>query len=226
VTARHRAPALPLFALFAAAGAWPAFERWRGKAVAAGAALVVALNIPAWETQLSYAGELDFYRGLAATDLHRMREAREVFARATTANPHDARAWFELGNILDGRDAIDAWLRAAHEDPWDLRASRRAAQALVRLGDVDGAIAALQASIDAHARPPADYAPDHLNLAFMRAERGQPAAALAHLRAAARADLGYVRSTLPRMAQVIHQDPGGDPAFVRAVDELQQGHLP
>jgi len=215
VTSRHRAPALPLFALFAAAGAPLALRRWRHYAAIAAVVLVVALDVPTWESELSYAGELDFYRGLAATKQHDMRGARAAFRRATAGNPHDARAWFELGNILDGRDAAEAWVRASQTDPWDLRPSRRAAQAFVRLGDLDSAIAVLQASIAAHARPESDYAPDLLNLAFMRRS-------IDDLRAAARADIDYVRATLPRMAEALHQDPNVDPAFVSAVEEMSR----
>ncbi|HEY5927630.1 MAG TPA: hypothetical protein VIV11_38360, partial [Kofleriaceae bacterium] len=221
VTSRHRVPALPLFALFAAAGAPLAWRRWRWFAGGAAAVLIVVLNIPTWETQVSYEGELDFYRGLAATEVHDMRQARAALRRATEVNPDDARAWFELGNILDGRDAADAWVRAAKADPWDLRPSRRAAQAFARHGDLDAAIAVLQASIDVRARPDAEYAPDHLNLAFMRAERGQVAAAIEHVHAAVRADRNYVRATLPRMAEAVRQNAAADPAFLRALEELK-----
>lgn len=232
-TSRHRAPALPLFALLAAGGAAPLVARWRGwpartRALAAtgAVALVVVLNLPTWETRQSYAGELDFYRGLAARDAHRMREARAALTRATAANPHDARAWFELGNLLDGREAVAAWQQAAAADPWDSRASRRIAQTLVGLGDLDGAIAALETSIAAHARDDAHYAPDHLNLAFMRAQQHQTAAALEHLRAALAADPGYTRGTVPRMAEAVRRDPGADPRFVQALDALERGGTP
>jgi 4-amino-4-deoxy-L-arabinose transferase-like glycosyltransferase len=177
VTSRHRAPALPLFALFAAAGAHVAIVRWRVYAAVAAVVLIVALNIPTWETKLSYAGELDFYRGLAAIDQRDPDRARAYFRRAIDENAHDARAWFELGNSFDpGRDdraAAEAWARAAKEDPWDLRASRRAAQAFVRLGDLEAAIAVLQASIAAHARPDADYEPDRKNLDYLLTERAK-----------------------------------------------------
>ncbi|HEY1553584.1 MAG TPA: glycosyltransferase family 39 protein [Kofleriaceae bacterium] len=220
VTSRHRAPALPLFALFAAAGVqrwlgWPV--RVRRLALAGAAALVVVLNIPTWETELAYPGELDFYRGLAA---HDPDSARAAFQRATEANPNDARAWFELGNVLRGRDAIAAWQHAADLDPWDSRARRRIAQAQVQAGDLDGAIATLQASIAAHLRDDAHYAPDYLNLAFMQAQRGQRDAALANLAAAVRADREYVARTAPRMAQAVRRDPAADPEFLRALDAI------
>ena len=166
VSSRHRAPALPLFALFAAAGAfrvaqWP--RRSRSIALAATVALAVVTNIPTWETSLSFAGEADFYRGLAASD---PASARAAFTRATELAPDDPRAWFELGNRLEGRDAVAAWQHAAELDPNDPNARRRMVETLARLGDLDGAIAALRAS-------PTLHAPDHMNLAFMLAQRGR-----------------------------------------------------
>ncbi len=218
ITSRHRLPAVPLFAIFAAAGGYEAIKRWRGMTVVL---LVMLLNIPTWETKMSYAGELDFYRGLAATDLRERELACAYFRRATNANERDARAWFELGNVLDGREAANAWHRAAQEDPWDLRASRRAAQAFVQLGDVEAAIDTLQKSIDAKARPDADYAPDHVNLAFMLAERDQTAAAIDHLRAAARADIRYTRGAVPGMLEAARANSRIEPAFVQALEEIR-----
>jgi tetratricopeptide (TPR) repeat protein len=177
------------------------------------AALVLALNIPTWETSLSYAGEADFYRGLAAVHDRDAATARGWFTAATTANPHDARAWFELANLSPGDDAIEPLRHAAADDPWDTRASRRLAQLLVQRGDLTGAIAVLEASIASHTRDDAHYAPDHLNLAFMLAQQHDLPRALAHLDAARRADPGYVEATAPRMLQA----PGLDPAFAEAV---------
>ncbi len=216
VAARHRAPALPLFALFAAGGAAPlyAWMRRTPAMIGVAAALVIALNIPTWETSVSYAGEADFYRGLAALHDRDAAAARRWFTAATAANPHDARAWFELANISGGDDAIAALRHAAADDPWDTRASRRLAQLLVQRGDLTGAIAVLEASIAAHARDDAHYAPDHLNLAFMLAQQHDLPRALAHVDAARRADKGYVEATAPRMLQA----PGLDPAFVEAVE--------
>ena len=49
VSARHRVPALPFFVLFAVAGA-PELWKRRVPAAIALAILVVALNVPTWET--------------------------------------------------------------------------------------------------------------------------------------------------------------------------------
>lgn len=224
VTSRHRVPALPVFALFAAAGLPILIERWktwrpRGRVLASGGAvaLVVILNLPIWEGRLSYRGELDFYRGLAWRDLQRPAEAVAAFRRAAAAAPADARTWFELGNTLDALGdpgAVAAWQRAAEADPWDSRPRRRIAVALTRRGDLDGAIAALEASIAASLREPSHYAPDHLNLAFLREQRGDSGAAIEHLHAAARADPAYFHDKAPRMGGA------GGPAFEEALRRI------
>jgi tetratricopeptide (TPR) repeat protein len=187
--------------------------RRRPALIGIAAALVIALNIPTWETSLSYAGEADFYRGVASVDSRDVAAARAWFTAATVANPRDPRAWFELANISPPDDAIAALRHAAADDPWDTRASRRLAQLLVARDDLAGAIDVLEASIKAHARDDAHYAPDHLNLAFMLAQQHELERALAHFDAARRADPGYVEATAPRMLRV----PGLDPAFVEAV---------
>jgi tetratricopeptide (TPR) repeat protein len=174
---------------------------------------VIARTIPTWEPSGSYAGEADFYRGLAALHDRDAAGARRWFTAATAANPHDARAWFELAKISAGDDAIAALRHVAADDPWDTRASRRLAQLLVQRGDLTGAIDVLEASIAAHARDDAHYAPDHLNLAFMLAQQHDLPRALAHFDAAVRADRGYVQATAPRMLQA----PDIDPAFADAV---------
>ncbi|MEO8841099.1 MAG: glycosyltransferase family 39 protein [Kofleriaceae bacterium] len=214
VSSRHRAPALPLFALFAAAGAfriaaWPRRSRWI--AIAAIIAFAVVTNVPTWETSLSFAGEADFYRGLAATD---PATARAAFTRATELAPNDPRGWFELGNRLEGHDAVAAWQHAAELEPNDPTARRRIVETLARLGDLDGAIAALRAS-------PALHAPDHLNLAFMLAQRGRTDEAIAELHAAVAADGLYVRTHLQSLVDSAHTNPMLAPAFIAALEILE-----
>jgi tetratricopeptide (TPR) repeat protein len=208
VSARYRLPSIPLFALLAAAGVprlvqrIPARPLW----IAATCTLVVAIgivfNLPAWETRYSLAAEREMFRGLAYASRNEPRAAAGAFARATELDPGSAASWFELGNTYDAManpaQAIDAWAHAAQLDPWDSRARRREAVARSRLGDLDGAIRALETLIATAAREPAHYAPDHLNLAFTLVRRGEPDRAIAHLRAAA-IDPDYLRGALPRM---------------------------
>lgn len=213
VSSRHRAPALPLFALFAGAGAfrialWPA--RARGIALAALAAGIVVTNVPTWETSQSFAGEADFYRGLAATD---PAAARAAFTRATEQNPNDARAWFELGNRLEGRDAIAAWQRAATADPTDPRALRKVVQTLTQLGDLDAAIAAQRSA-------PTLRASDHMNLAFMLAQRNRTSEAIGELHAALAGDEVYVRSHEQSLLDAARTNPAISPEFIHALETL------
>lgn len=213
VSSRHRAPALPLFALFAAAGVfriaqWP--RRSRLIALAATVAFAVITNIPTWETSLSFAGEAELYRGLAATD---PVTARAAFTRATELAPDDPRAWFELGNRLEGNAAIAAWQHAAELDPTDPTARRRAVEALVRVGNLDGAIGALRTS-------PTLQASDHMNLAFMLAQRGRTDEAIVELHAARAADERYVRTHVQGLIDAARANSTLAPAFTAALETL------
>jgi 4-amino-4-deoxy-L-arabinose transferase-like glycosyltransferase len=218
VTARHRVPALAGFALFAAAGAVELARRRRFIVLVV--ALVIVLNLPVREAALSFAAEEDFYRGVAT--LRELRDpvaAAELLRRSAARDPGDSRAWFELGNALDaagrGDEAALAWTRAAAADPWDVRPLRRASAVLARRGDLDGAIAAIQSNVDARLRDDTTYAPDWLNLAFLRARAGQLDRAIEDLHAAARADPRYFREHAPRL-------PRGelDQRFGAALDDL------
>ena len=213
VSSRHRAPALPLFALFAAAGAvriagWPSRARWI--ALAALAVGIVVTNLPTWETSQSFAGEADFYRGLAAKD---PAAARAAFLRATEQNPSDPRAWFELGNRLAGRDAIAAWQHAAALEPGDPRALRRIVQTLTQLGDLDAAIVAQRSA-------PTLQAADHMNLAFMLAQRDRTAEAIGELHAARDADEAYVRMHGRSLLDAARANARISPDFIHALEGM------
>ena len=208
VTSRYRLPAMPVFATFGCAGAVAVRDSWRcdrglerALPTAALAVLLVVLNLPVREARASYAAERDFYRGVAQLfNRHDPVAAIEPLRRAAVADPGDARIWFELGNALDGArrsdQAIEAWRRAAAADPEDPRAAHRAVSALLAKGDLDGAIATIQADIDAHGRPAASYAPDHLNLALLRATRGDGAGAALELQRAEAADPAYFSGSI------------------------------
>ncbi len=205
VTARHRLPARPLLALFAAAGAGELSRLRRAGPLLVLLALTVALNLPTREAALTFAAERDFYRGVAwLRDEHNPSVAAGWFRRAADADPSDARSWFELGNSLDAigdsDHAVESWSRAALADPWDSRARRRIAALLARRGDVEGAISALEANIDSHAHEPAHYVRDWLNLAYLYAERGQLDRARQAVDAARQADANYFQEHAATMA--------------------------
>jgi tetratricopeptide (TPR) repeat protein len=166
VSARHRLPVLPLFALLAAAGA----ARLNRRSVAALVILLVLLNFPTRESKLSLAAEKDFYRGVACLrEKHDPAGALEYFRAAT--NSGDERAWFELGNSYStlGRldEAIDAYGHAAAIDPWDSRAFRRKAIAQTKKDDLKGAAETLRTLIDSHQHEPSHYDPDRNNLEWL-----------------------------------------------------------
>ncbi len=233
VTSRYRVPSLPALALFACAGVdrLASGSRSLRAAGAAGfAALALCLNVATHESSVSYAAELDFYRGLALQRyLHSPAQAVDYFRRASTEDPRDGRIWFELGNALDasGRngEAIEAWLRAGEADPWDPRGRRRASVGLARQGRVDDAIAALRADIDSRAHPEAFYAPDHLNVALMLAQTGRDAEAMSELAAAQAADPAWFRWTIAGFARAVQSNPDIGSAFRDAVASASRGAL-
>ena len=189
------------------------------------AALTVALRLAGlsgvWTPTLSFAAESDFYRGVAfLREKHDAATAADYFRRSAAGDPSDPRPWFELGNALDasGRrdEAVDTWKRAAAADPWDVRPLRRASMVLSRSGDLAGAIAAIEANVGTKLREDAIYAPDWLNLAFLRARSGQLDRAIEELRKAARADPLYFRQHAPHLPRA----DIADPRFAQAIDDL------
>ena len=135
---------------------------------------MIALNVPTWETSLSYAGEADFYRGLAALDDRDSAAAARRFATATEDESRTMRGRGSSSRTsLGATRPIAAWTRAAATIRGTRGPSRRLAQRSSRPATSTGATAVLEASITAHARDDAHYAPDHLNLAFMQARLGK-----------------------------------------------------
>jgi len=225
VTSRYRVPSLPVLAMFACAGVArlaTASRAVRGAAAAGFVALALALNVATHESSVSYAAEQDFYRGLALLrQLHQPGQAVDYFRRSTSEDPADGRVWFELGNALDaggrGGEAIEAWLRAGNADPWDPRGRRRASVALTRGGDVDGAIAALQADVGSRTHPEAFYASDHLNLALLYAKRGLDTQATGELSASRTADPEWFQRNIAGFTRSVLSSPDIDATFRDAV---------
>ena len=119
VASRHRAPALPLFALFAAGGAAPVarMDSQRCRAGAAAAILLlVVLNIPTWETCAVVRRRGGLLPRPRCARRSRLRgRPRRVSPAPPRTIPRDARAWFELGNLLlgpRGRRRVGARRRA------------------------------------------------------------------------------------------------------------------
>jgi tetratricopeptide (TPR) repeat protein len=122
-------------------------------------------------------------------------------------SPRDSDRWFALGLTYEGNEivpeALECHERAAHLDPSNPRPLYHAALLRANLGDMDGAIAAMERMTGLEAR----YAPAWWRLGQWRLERGELDAAAAAFERAARAD---------------PHDPGG--AFGLARVELARGY--
>lgn len=217
VTSRHRVPALPFFAMFAAAGVARVIAAPRVATLAATAAAIAAVHVPLWETKLSFAAEAEFFRGLAhARATREPLLAIDDFRRAAALDPRDARFPLELGNALaDARrtdEAIAEWRKAAELDPRESSAWRRAAQALAQRGDDAAAIDVLERAIGSHVLPPSSYVPDRVNLAFLQIRARRYGDAIAQLRAASAADPATARGAVARTARAVLEGPPIDDA--------------
>lgn len=227
VTSRYRVPAIPVLAMFACAGVARIAAASRARrAVAAGAFAVLALllNVPTRESSVSYAAELDFYRGMELkTYLHDVAGAARYLQRATEEDPRDARFWFELGNAFAATrrpdKAVEAWSKAAELDPWDGRARRRAAVVLGQRGDRAGAIALYRADVDAGLRDAPYYAPDHMSLALLYAQEHEYDRALDEIALARRADPAWFAANVGAVARAARADPSiTDGRFLHELD--------
>jgi tetratricopeptide (TPR) repeat protein len=199
VSSRYRAPSLPVWALFACAGA-----AWLAGALRAGpwgrrvglllvlAAALVAFNRETRESRLDLRGEEAFYRAQGAFESGRKLEARAQLDRTLELEPRNNDAW-KLRGLLqseagDPNGALASWRRAIEIDPLDVDAGRRIAFELEKRGDVDGALAALQANLEHVGDPRAyanDYSEDMLRMAQLYLRRGDRDRARASARAAA-----------------------------------------
>ena len=230
VTSRHRLPVLPVLAMFAAAGAAEiarSFRQPRGAMAAAAAVVLLALlNLPTREASQSYAAELDFYRGLAfLRDQHDAPKAIGFLRQATHEDPNDERFWFELGNALEStgeiREAIDAWTRSGKLDPSDPRPGRRVAYWRGRQGDIDGAIAALEANLSG--RDAEESARERIDLGMLRVRKRDYRGAAQDFRTAARLAPSVWRMGGEHVAATLLEDPTlTDAGFWAALEDLLQ----
>lgn len=114
------------------------FRHWGVRALLA-CALALALT-GAWATQVSDAWIAQGQRALTARDYE---AARRAFERAIVADPHDARAYSDLGLVNQQTGAVDkAWkyYRMALElEPNDVGALSRSARLDLDIGRVESA---------------------------------------------------------------------------------------
>jgi Flp pilus assembly protein TadD len=186
VSARYRAPSLPVWSLFAVVGVtWLAGRVHRGSVrerlglVVILVALVAVLNLPTRESGLDLRQEELFYRGQASLDVGNFEAARGYLESLLASLPSDCEAWNLLGDtragLRDNTGALEAWRRStscdpAFADPW-----RNIARTMARQGDLDGAIQTLQSSLshmgDLHNHGN-DYGVDLVMLASFWSQKG------------------------------------------------------
>lgn len=222
VSGRYRVPVVPVLALYAAVGVF-AVMKAQGRArllligVAVGAGLLSI--VPAREATTKCAAEPELFRGLALRKMGDAAGARAAFERGTTADPNDARPFFELGVQHDlaknHAEAARAWERAGACDPTDLRARRMAATAWVRAGDRGAAIAAYRANI---ASQPLKTVFDRMQIAALHAEAGAGEEMLAEVRGAIEVDARFVKTTAHAFADSYRSKL--DPAIWTRFDQL------
>jgi tetratricopeptide (TPR) repeat protein len=103
------------------------------------------------EAALAHPGDarVDLERGLARVERHAYGEAVEPLRRATLAMPDDARAFYALGlaseALRDAGGAVAALRQATRLEPTFTDARRTLADVLAGLGELDAAIAELEA---------------------------------------------------------------------------------
>ena len=186
VSARYRAPSLPVWSLFAVAGAaWLAGRVRRGGRrerfglLGAAVGLAVALNVPTRESRLDLRQEELFYRGQASLDAGQLEGARGYLEAALAAAPSDGEAWNLLGDTRSGlgdvAGGLEAWRRSTSCDPTFADPWRNIARTQARQGDLDGAIQTLQSSLahmgDLHNHGN-DYGVDLVMLASFWSQKG------------------------------------------------------
>ena len=150
VSARFRAPVIPLlivFAGYALAALWRALAALRLRRLAAVAATIVALRGLTGIAWIPYEPDLALWhwrKGLLWQARGDADRAREAFHKAIAADPDDAEARLSLAESLAAAGqldaAIDAYRATLALDPGSIAAHNNLARLLVGRGDRDAAI--------------------------------------------------------------------------------------
>ena len=142
--------------------------------------------------------------GSLALSRHRFREALALGRRAQRLSPTTARTYGVIGDALIElgryREAFRAYDRMALLKP-SLSAYARVSHARELLGDVSGAIAAMELAVRAAGPQPEPLAWSHVQLGKLHFSRGRLAPAVREYRAALAAFPGYVHA-LDALARV------------------------
>jgi 4-amino-4-deoxy-L-arabinose transferase-like glycosyltransferase len=180
---RYRIPSLPLLCILAACGARWLLTRIRTGGIADRSlpvlcflALVIALNVPTFETRQSLRAERLYFLGNALVLEQRHAEALQAYRSAVLLDSTDARPWKTIEAIMakdrNWEQGAAAMRRAIALGPYDARDHDRLVDLLVMGGDTDGAIREILAELSSRAGPPARRADLQFRLGTLHYERG------------------------------------------------------
>lgn len=110
--------------------------------------------VPCFERALSIADDADtrFHLANALKSAGRPADASREYKRVLTLDPHNAKAWFNFGNLLrgefhDARNALEAYQRAAENDPAFADAQYALGLTLLETNDFEASVATLQSAL-------------------------------------------------------------------------------
>lgn len=163
---RYRLPAIPVIVVgcaWALSRAWSARERWRWRAIVAGA-VVVGVGLGVLNRAVGFdprdAARPQFHNALGSALAHngRLAEAAEQFRLALASDPGYAEASSNLGNTLallgDSAAALAHARRAVEANPDDAAARGALGLALAMSGRVDEALTHFRKAVALNPRDP------------------------------------------------------------------------
>ena len=194
VSARYRAPLVPVLAVLAAAGAGALAKEfqskiWRRQLVAGviciGMVLLMTIPGPFAEEEINYEAELYFGVGCTQERMGRGREALANYTKAIELRPNYAEAHNNLGNALaksgNHSRAFNHLAQAIKINPDYAEAHYNIGVALVGMERFGDALPYFQRAVEIMP----DFADAHFNLGAVMIQTGKENEALKHLREAA-----------------------------------------
>ncbi|NNL99218.1 MAG: tetratricopeptide repeat protein [Gammaproteobacteria bacterium] len=164
-----------------------------------------------------------FYHAFALKELGRAEEAAEAFRKVLSLRPGRLSARLQLAEILfqnrDTQRAREMYEAISVEYPERVEGWLGLGKALDRLGDKDGALAALQRAARAGPR----FGEVHYALALALREQGDEEAAAREFAAYERTAKNKISIQDPLMSSVIKLSAGDLPHMVRADQHLRRG---
>ena len=160
VTARYRAPVVPVMTVLAAAGFWAAFETIKARhwlraaamaAVLVGAAILSSLAGPFPAETYNYEAEMYYCLGFMDRQQGRIEQSIFNLSEALRLNPHYGAAHKTLGHVLynqgKSQEAVEHFEKALETKPELASLHYYLAIALLDLGKVDQAVEHLREAL-------------------------------------------------------------------------------